>query len=91
MKRTVKKSDDKPQRKVLVFVDSKGVLSLWIKQYIWHKWIPKTPKEYANSMAKTVGKKPDYGPCFWGMHAESPQEKGYTFIGILDETPQSFL
>lgn len=62
-----------------------GEISMWVKQHIWHKWMPKTPKVYAESMAKFTGKKAAYGPTWWGMHDESPESKGYTFVGIIQD------
>ena len=62
-----------------------------MKCYLWHKWLPKTPKIYANSMAKSLKQKPNYGPCFWGMHEESPEQKGYTYVGVLDEITEPIL
>ena len=90
MPQSSKKIKNKPKQHILVFVKD-GVISLWIKQYIWHKWIPKTPKLYADAMAKMLKRKPDYGPCFWGMHAESPKDKGYAYIGTLDDNAESFI
>lgn len=86
----MKSKKTEPKRQYLIFMKD-GKLSLWIKAYIWHKWMPKTPKAYADSMAKTLQQKPDYGPCFWGMHDESPEDKGYRYIGILDETTKPIL
>jgi hypothetical protein len=64
-----------------------GVVSMWIKQYIWHKWMPKTPKPYADAMAKyTKDKKAAYGPTWWGMHDEAPEEKGYQLVGVINES-----
>jgi hypothetical protein len=81
---------NKKNRQVLIFFKD-GRFSLWTKCHLWHKWLSKTPRIYANSMAKTLGKKPDYGPCFWGMYEESPEEKGYTYVGVLDETTEPIL
>lgn len=71
--------------KTLVYLSPKGEVTLWQKHYIWHKWMPKTPANYAKAMSKITGKKED-GPCFWGMHSESPEEKGYKLIGELNLT-----
>jgi len=81
---------EKPKRHVFIFMKD-GELSLWIKCYIWHKWIPKTPKAYADAMAKVTGQEPDYGPSFWGMYEESPTEKGYKYVGLLDEEAKPIL
>ena len=77
-------------RQILIYMKN-SKLSLWKKCYIWHKWMPKTPKAYADTFAKVTKQKPNYGPCFWGMHEESPEEKGYTYVGILDEDTKPIL
>lgn len=68
---------------ILVYLKD-GEISLWQKHYIWHKWMPETPKAYADVMFTITKDKSAYGPTFWGMHDEPPEEKGYTFIGKLD-------
>lgn len=62
-------------------------ISLWQKHYVWHKWLTKTPKNYADILVKNgyASREEAYGPCFWGMHEEAPEEKGYEFIGVLEE------
>jgi hypothetical protein len=67
---------------IYIFISPKGEVTMWVKRYIWHKWMPKTPKLYADSMSKFTGKRED-GPTWWGMHDESPETKGYKFIGVI--------
>jgi hypothetical protein len=66
------KYENKP---IYVFKGRKGNITLWIKRYIWHKWIPKTPKAYADAQVKSGWKTKEeaYGPCWWGMQ-EDPNE-----------------
>jgi hypothetical protein len=62
-----------------------GVVSMWQKHYIWHKWQPKTTGAYAREAAKYYGKEKAYGPCWWGMHDEAPEEHGYSLVGIIKD------
>lgn len=71
------------KKEVFVYL-KKGEITLWQKHHIWHKWKEKTPKAYADAMFKITKNKSEYGPCFWGMHEESPEEKGYVLLGTLN-------
>lgn len=69
--------------RVHVFLSPNGAVTLWQKAYLWHQYMAETPRPYADAMARVLNKRPDYGPCFWGMHEESPEEHGYRFAGVI--------
>jgi len=69
-------------KETLVYLSPKNEITLWQKHYIWHKWLSKTPKMYADALKK-ITKKNEDGPCFWGESEKSPEEQGYKFIGKL--------
>jgi len=63
----------------------RGKLTVWKKlpRGLWFKWLPNTPKAYADIEARVLNRKPDYGPCFWGAQDEAPEETGYQYVGKL--------
>lgn len=60
-----------------------GKVTLWIKKAIWMKWVPRTPKGYADVTARVLKQRPDYGPCWWGTQEQPPHETGYVLVGTL--------
>lgn len=67
-------------RQISVFMKD-DELTLWFKTHIWFKWLPATPKHYADVCARMLDTEPDYSPCWWGMFDETPEEHGYEYIG----------
>lgn len=69
-----------------LYTDKDGNVSIWkldtFGQGNWFKWMLNTPKNYADSVAKFRKTKPDYGPCFYGMHGK-PEDYGLTFLGVF--------
>lgn len=81
-----KLQDEKKKEKTMIYASPSGELSLWRKQFIWHKWMAKTPKAYADAQVRNGYKTKEeaYGPCFWGME-KSPEELGLRFLGYAVE------
>lgn len=66
--------------KVYIYRKKKEV-TLWRKQNkLWFKFLPETPKFYADMMAKLLEQAPDYKPCWWGNGETPPEDEGYTLL-----------
>lgn len=78
--------------RIWIYRDAGGTVELWTslgkgldQKPLWFLYIEKTPKGYADAMARITNEKPDYKPCWWGMGGESPEDRGREFVGTLEK------
>ena len=70
-----------PDRDIIYLYEKKGEISLWTRnKSLWFRFHPKTPKSYADAMAKMLKTKPDYSSCWWGQGENSPDKQKFKFL-----------
>jgi hypothetical protein len=65
---------------VMIYKNKKQIALFRKQGKLWFKFMPETPKGYADAMAKVLKKNPDYSPCWYGRGERPPEEDGYIFL-----------